>query len=168
MFSPSSVDEDAIGKGYLEVYPIQKEYIFGEKSRHNSSIKFNRAFSKFLPSASGESFGIVNSDYRRLNSTGHHLDSVFFDDDADTCSVITMHPYNQINTNVPTYQHLTTSTNLPLSIKNQQTVDFDLTKQQQLTSTIKFGKNSFSYIDANDDGECNKLVNNKLIIFINF
>lgn len=172
MFSPSSVDEDAVGKGYLEVYPI---HIFGDKPKHNSSIKFNRTVSKLVPSASGESFAAINSDYsehttrhrNRLNIAAGQYDSVFFDDDADTCSVFTtMHQPYQIRSK-PTLlsngyhltngYHLAPSTNLPLSVK--QTVDFDLTKpDQQLTPTIKFGKNSFSYIDQNDeDGECNEL-----------
>lgn len=171
MFSPSSVDEDIVGKGYLEVYPIQKEFIFGEKPKYGSSLKFNRNTTKLVPSASGESFGAFNSgDRSRMHTPAGHLDSVFFDDDAETCSVITMHPaYGQapllgnarqtLATNVAGYPYqLAPSTGqLPLSIKNQQTVDFDLSKQapgQQLGSTIKFGKNSFSYIDQNDDGEC--------------
>lgn len=164
-----------MGKGYLEVYPIQKEFIFGEKPKHATSIKFNRNISKLVPSASGESFGAFNSaDRSRMHTPAGHLDSVFFDDDAETCSVITMHPaYSQVPLIGNARLNLTTNAaaagyppqlapsagHLPLSIKNQQTVDFDLSKQppaggQQLTSTIKFGKNSFSYIDQNDDGEC--------------
>lgn len=176
MFSPSSVDEDIVGKGYLEVYPIQKEFIFGEKPKHSSAIKFNRSIAKLVPSASGESFGAFGSaDRSRMQTPAGHLDSVFFDDDAETCSVITMHPaYSQMPSHTPSqmpgagnarltgqsaypHQLAPSAGHLPASIKNQQTVDFDLSKQpnaQQLTSTIKFGKNSFSYIDQNDDGEC--------------
>ena len=161
MFSPSSVDEDAVGKGYLENYSIRKEFIFGEKpnSKHNSSIKFHKT------ATSNHNLDYESSTRnRRFN----RLDSVFFDDDgADTCSVITMHPFNQPHHNnqiltKPTIGYLT---NAYHSTKNkQQTVDFNLNKQpnQQLTSTIKFDKNSFAYIDQNDDGECNKV---KLIIF---
>lgn len=167
MFSPSSVDEDAIGKGYLEVYPIQKEFIFADKPpalKHNSSIRFKNQ-SKLVPSASGESFAVnldsnLNLNRRRSNAA----DSVFFDD-ADTLYPFNQPQqfYNRINL------HQTPQQYYQLTTKNQQTVDFDLSKDrnQPLTSTIKFGKNSFSYIDQNDDDECILILNKFCPIFSN-
>lgn len=178
MFSPSSVDEDAIGKGYLEQFEINPLTTCDNKPKLGSSIKFNNTnknITKLVPSASGESFGtnLISPNYLNVttnrpqssNRLGRY-ETAFFDDDADadTCSIITtMHYPYQINSARPTIGQLTNgyhlapataSSNLPFTIK--QAVDFNLTKpDQQLTSTIKFGKNSFSYIDQNDDDECN-------------